>query len=311
MARVRNKFVDYLTYVGVRLFAMFVHMFGWEANYRTAGWVGDLIFHFDRRHRHIAIEHLRRSFPDWSDQKVRRVAHSSIRHMIYFAMEFLFTTRMVTPARWRAYTILTNQKENIRLLTERTKGIVYVTGHFGNWERAGYSMAILGFDGFAVARPLNNPYINRYVMDIRQKRGLSILDKKGASERMDEILTSKHYVSLVVDQDAGRKGLFVDFFGRPASTIKAPALIAMRYEVPVVVAYGRRLNKRYHFEIGTERIIYPQEWADKDDPLRWITQEYTTAMENIIRRNPEQYLWVHRRWKHRPKNQPPPEDGIA
>ena len=311
MARPRNKFVDYVTYLAVRIFAMFVHMFGWEANYRTAGWLGNMLFRFDGRHRRIAAGHLRRSFPDWPEEKVRRVAKASFRHMVYFGLEFLFTTRVVTPARWRQHAILTNQAENIRLLIERKRAIIYIAGHFGNWERVGYTMAVLGFDGYAVARPLGNPYLNHYVMDIRQKNGLTILDKRGATERMDEILSSNRYVSFIADQDAGRKGLFVDFFGRPASTIKAPALMAMRYEVPVVVGYGRRLSKQYGFEMGIERIIHPQEWTDKDDPLFWITQEYTKAMENLIRRWPEQYLWVHRRWKHRPRGQPRPADGIA
>ncbi|MHC4295118.1 MAG: lysophospholipid acyltransferase family protein [Planctomycetota bacterium] len=311
MARERNKLVDYLAYLAARAMAMFVHMFGWEVNYRTARWIGDLLFYFDRRHRLIAIEHLRLSFPEWSDKKVRRVARGSMRSMVYMAFEVLFTTRLITPERWRRHAILTNQRQNIRMLTERKGGIIYVAGHFGNWEIVGYTMAILGFDGFAVARPLDNPYLNRYVMDIRQSRGLTILAKKGATERMDEILRSRRYVSFIADQDAGRKGMFVDFFGRPASTMKGPGLMAMQYKLPLVVGYGKRLDKRYRFEIGIERIIDPQEWADKQDPLRYITQEYTLAMENVIRRNPEQYLWVHRRWKHRPRGEPQAINGIA
>jgi len=311
MARRRNKYIDYAVYLGVRVFAMFVHMFEWEANYRTARWIGDLIYRFDGRHREISLRHLRLSFPDWDEEKVQRIARESMRNMVYFALEFLFTHRVVTPGRWREYAGLANQVENIRLLTERKSAIVYVAGHFGNWERVGYTLAILGFPGFAVARPLDNPYLNRYVMGIRQRKGLTILDKKGASERMDEILASHRYVSFLADQDAGRRGIFVDFFGRPASTIKAPALVAMRYNLPVVVGYGRRLDQRYGFEIGIERIIHPREWTDVDDPLRWITQEYTTALENVARRDPEQYLWVHRRWKHRPKNEPPVPDGVA
>ncbi len=311
MAKPRNKSLDYMVYVGFRLFAMFLHMFSFEANYRTAKWLGNLLFRFDGKHRNIALQHLRLSFPDWSDQKIRRVAKSSFHHMLYLAFEVLFTTRMVTPSRWTQHARLASQGENVRLLTERKAGIVYVTGHFGNWERAGYTLAILGFDGYAVARPLDNPYLNEYLLGIRQKKGLTVLDKKGATEGMGDILDSKRYVTFVADQDAGRKGMFVDFFGRKASTTKAPALVAMQYEVPVVVACGRRLDRQYGFEIVNERVIHPAEWADKDDPLRWITQEYTTALENVIRRNPEQYLWVHRRWKHRPKGEPSPKGGIA
>lgn len=311
MAKPRNKLADYMTYVGFRLLAMFLHMFGFKANYRTARWLGNLMFKFDRRHRNIALQHLRLSFPDWSQDKVRNVARSSFHHMIYLAFEVMFTTRMVTPARWTQHGRLAPQAESVRLLTERKAGMIYVTGHFGNWERAGYTLAILGFDGYAVARPLDNPYLNKYLLSIRQKKGLTVLDKKGATEGMADILASKRYVTFVADQDAGRKGMFVDFFGRPASTTKAPALVAMQYEVPILVACGRRLEKEYGFELVNERVIHPEEWADKDDPLRWITQEYTTALENIIRRNPEQYLWVHRRWKHRPKGEPAPKGGIA
>ena len=89
------------------------------------------------------------------------------------------------------------------------------------------------------------------------------------------------------------------------------ALLAIQYNAPVIIGFGRRLDEDYHFEIGIQRLIRPQEWADKDDPVKWITQEYTTALENVVRRAPEQYLWVHRRWKHRPKGEEPGPDGVA
>ena len=311
MARPRNRLADYAVYVGMRLFAMFVHMFSWRVNCHTARWLGGLAFRLDRHHRRIALEHLRLSFPDWPEARRRDVAKASMRSMVQFGMEFLFTPRVITPQRWREFLTLGSPAENILLLTRRQTGIIYVTGHFGNWEIVGYMMAILGFDGFAVARPLDNPYLNRYVMGIRQRKGLTILDKKGATERMDAILTSRRYVSFIADQDAGRKGLFVDFFGRKASTNKAPALMAMQYGLPLVVGYGLRLDDGFHFEIGVQRIIYPREWADKDDPLYWLTQEYTAALEDVARAWPEQYLWVHRRWKHRPRHAPPARDGVA
>ncbi len=311
MPRKKNKYIDYLVYLAVRLFAMGVHMFPIRVNYVTASILGKVFYLIDRKHREIAIRHLKLSFPDWEEKRYKRVALASFRSIVFLGLEILFTTRLITPESWRKHIILTNQADNVRLLTERKNGIIYVVGHFGNWEIVGYALAILGFDGFAVARPLDNSYLNDYLLGIREKKGLTVLDKKGATERMDEIFSSHRYVSFVSDQDAGRKGMFVDFFGREASTTKAPALMAMQYEVPVVVAYGRRLSKSYNFEIGIERIIRPEDWADKDDPIRWITQEYTAALEQVIRRTPQQYLWMHRRWKHRPKGEQKPEDGIA
>jgi KDO2-lipid IV(A) lauroyltransferase len=311
MARLRNKVLDYLVYVALRLFAMFVHMFSPAANYRTAGLIGWLIYRFDRRHRHRTVEHLRRSFPDWSEAKIHHAARESLKHLVYLGLEVLLTPRLITPLRWRRHVRLANLAESLRLLLEGRTGVILVTGHYGSFELLGYTMATLGFPSVSVARPLDNPYVNEYVMGFRERTGQSILYKRGATATMEDVLAGCGTLSFIADQDAGRKGLFVDFFGRPASTYKSIGLMAMQFNAPIVVGYGKRLDKAFHFEMGVQRIIHPQEWADKADPLRWITQEYTSALEEIVRDAPEQYLWVHRRWKHRPDGEPPSEDGIA
>lgn len=112
-------------------------------------------------------------------------------------------------------------------------------------------------------------------------------------------------LALLGDQDAGGSGLFVDFFGRPASTFKSIGLLAMEYEALICVGYARRLASRTstgwpHFELGCEEVIDPRE-CQSGDALREITQRYTSALERVIRRAPEQYFWVHRRWKSVPK----------
>ncbi|MBN1942860.1 MAG: lysophospholipid acyltransferase family protein [Phycisphaerae bacterium] len=309
--RRRNKVADYLAYLGLRTLAMIMHAFRPETNYVTARILGDAMYRFDRRHLRRAEEHLRRSFPDWPAQKRRAVARASIRNLVYLAVEFLFTSHLITPGRWRRHITLVNQKENLRLLLKNETGMVFLTGHFGNWEVVGYVMAALGFPNTAVARRLDNPYLDAYVIGRRELRGMTILDKRGATEVAPRLLDAKGAVSFIADQDAGKKGLFVDFFGRPASTYKAIGLLAMQHNAPVVVGFGRRQKEKYHFEIGIQRIIHPAEWVGKDDPLRYITQEYTKALEDVIRTAPEQYLWVHRRWKHRPKGEEPAKDGIA
>ncbi len=311
MAKHRNKIIDLLQYLALRLFAMFVHMFPVRMNYHTARLMGDIIYFFDRRHRHRAAEHLRRSFPEWDEKKIQRVARESMREMTYLGIEVLFTPRLITPYRWQRHVRLANMEETLRLLIERPSGVIFITGHFGNWEVVGYTMATLGFPTVSVARPLDNEYVNEYIMGVRERTGQSILYKKGASRSVDELLEDRGALSFIADQDAGRKGVFVDFFHRPASTYKSIGLLAMRHRAPIIVGYGRRLGEDYRFEIGIEGIIYPEQWDDKDDPLKWITQQYTSSLENIIRRSPGQYLWVHRRWKHRPDGTRAMPDGIA
>lgn len=311
MAQRRNKILDYLVYLAMRLFAMFVHMFAPATNYRTAGLMGAIVYYVDRRHRHRTIEHVRRSFPDWSEAKVRHVAKESLKHLVYLGLEVLLTPRLITPLTWHRYVRLANLSEALRILLERRTGVILVTGHYGNFELVGYTMATLGFPSLSVARPLDNRYVNEFVLGVRQRTGQTILHKRGATASIEDVLAARGTLAFLADQDAGRKGLFVDFFGRPASTYKSIGLMAMQFGAPIIVGYGRRLDEAFHFELGVQRIIHPHEWAGKPDPLVWITREFTAALETIVRAAPEQYLWVHRRWKHRPNGELPSEDGIA
>ncbi len=120
-----------------------------------------------------------------------------------------------------------------------------------------------------------------------------------------DLLSTGGVVAFVADQNAGPKGVFVDFFGRKASTYKSIALLAMQFEVPIIVGFARRIEPHFQFLIDTQDIIYPDDWKNENDPLIYITQRYTKAIENFVRDAPEQYWWMHRRWKTRPKGETP------
>lgn len=311
MAKPRNKLVDFLAYLAVRALVMGLHALPSELIYDIARVVTRLICRFDRTHWHRAVAHLERSFPHWPAEKTRRVARASVESMTCMLLEMLWTPRLIRPQRWRRHVRLRDMPEVIRLLVRRERPAVMVTGHFGNWEIVGYVMATVGLPSYTVARHVDNPYLDRFIFGVRERAGQRMIYKKGAAQRVDDALRRRRVVCFVGDQDAGRKGVFVDFFGRPASTFKSIALVAIQYRAPLVVAACRRLGRRFGFEIFAERVIQPREWLDRNDPLRWITAEFTAALERIARACPEQYFWVHRRWKHRPKGEPQPADGIA
>ena len=145
--------------------------------------------------------------------------------------------------------------------------------------------------------------MNDYILGVRQRRGQRIIDKAGMTKEATSILENNGTIGFIADQNAGSKGVFVDFFGRKASTYKSIGLLAMEYKVPVVIGYTRRRERAFRFEVGTQDIIMPQDWENQDDPLIYITQRYTRAIEQIVRDDPGQYLWMHRRWKTRPKGE--------
>jgi KDO2-lipid IV(A) lauroyltransferase len=182
------------------------------------------------------------------------------------------------------------------------RGLILVTGHYGPFEVTGHLLASLGFSTVAVMRPLDNVYLNRFVAQTRRTHGLTLLDKKGAMAQTQQALEGGKLLAFIGDQDAGRKGLFVDFFNQSASTYKSIGLLAMAANCPIVVGYARRRGDVAQYEVGVQRIIHPHEWEREDDPLRWITQTYTTAIEQMVRDAPEQYLWIHRRWKSKPRS---------
>jgi KDO2-lipid IV(A) lauroyltransferase len=166
---------------------------------------------------------------------------------------------------------------------------------------AGYLFGVFGFPPNSVARALDNPYLDRFLRSFRERTGQKLIPKTGGFDQMEEVLKSGGVLSFLADQDAGQRGLYVDFFGRPASTHKAIALLALEYEAPVVVGYARRIGPGFRYEVGCTELIEPDVWTGTADDVRLLTQRFTTALEQVIRRNPEQYLWLHRRWKHQPK----------
>jgi len=297
----RNGLLDYLAALCVRVVIVFIEMLSLPTVYALARTIGALVYRFDKRHRKIAIEQLRTSFPDWPDDEIQRVAKASIQNMVCMGLELLLTPREIRPETWRKHIRLRNMKKVVATLISRDRPMLMVTGHFGNWELAGYFSAAIGLPFSSVARRIDNPYINDLIFGVRERTGQRMIYKKGAAEQVARAFDNNEAVSMVCDQDAGARGLFVDYFGRPASTFKSIGLLAMQYEAPIAVICCRRLEGRFSFEIFNQRLIEPSEWADKDDPLRWITQEYTTALENAVRDQPDQYFWVHRRWKHAPR----------
>jgi KDO2-lipid IV(A) lauroyltransferase len=299
----RNRLLDFLQYAALRVAAMIIHCFPVDVTLGAAGLVGDTMYAFDRKHRERALGNLRRSFPDMPEPVRREMARRSMRQLFMLFVEMLFTTRLVRLDNWATFVELGDFQNTLKLLLDKRRGLILLTGHYGNWEILGYVLATLGFPTTSVARPLDNPYVNEYVLGVRERRGQRIVDKKGATLEVEPILTRGGTVGFIADQNAGSKGLFVDFFGRKASTYKSIGLLAMACQVPVVIGYARRVNDSFHFDVGTQDIIYPEDWEKQDDPLRYITQRYTKAIEDFVRVDPGQYLWVHRRWKTRPKGE--------
>ncbi|MCJ7729247.1 MAG: hypothetical protein MUO27_05145, partial [Sedimentisphaerales bacterium] len=291
-----------LAYIGLQILVGILLLFDVETNLRFARFLGRLLWRHYTRGRARALENLVASFPDKTEQWDETTGEKSFEQIVMLVVDVIFTPRLVRKNNWRQYSRFKNV-EHTKWLTKEGKGLILVGGHYGNFEILGYMMGLFGFNTYSIARPLDNPFISRYLYGVRERAGQKIIDKKGAAELFDKVASTGATLCFIADQDAGEKGIFVDFFGRKASTYKSIGLLAITNNIPIAIGYARRIDNRFFFEIGVQRIIFPEEWADKDDPLLWVTAEYTKAIEEFVREDPSQYWWLHRRWKHRPKDE--------
>jgi KDO2-lipid IV(A) lauroyltransferase len=291
--------LDYAAYFIVRLFVCGVQTLSLEACHRVASalaWLACDVFGVRRR---VIRENLERAFPQLSPRERKRLARRMWEHLFLMVSEIAHAPRKIHDTNWRKYIRFRNYGPMMRLLwSERPK--LFVSGHFGNFELAGYTMGLFGFPTYAVARPLDNRFLDRFVKRFRETKGQHILPKQGSADEIAELLAHNRTLSVLGDQHAGPKGLWVDFFGTPASTHKAIALFALANDAPLAVGYGQRLNRPLHYEMGVEAIVDPAVCAPESRGPVELTRWFTQALEKLIIRAPEQYWWVHRRWKGGP-----------
>jgi KDO2-lipid IV(A) lauroyltransferase len=217
-------------------------------------------------------------------------------HLFLMLAEIAHFPRKVHDTNWRDYIHFKNEAQMMRLLfSSRPK--VFVSGHYGNFELAGYTMGLFGFPTFTVARPLDNPFLDRFVNHFRALKGQYVLPKQGSAQEAADLLEGRGTLGVLGDQHAGPKGCWVDFFGRPASTHKAIAVFALTNDAPLMVGFARRIGKPLHYEMGLETTIDPQTMPAELKEVRALTVWFTERLEEIVRAAPEQYWWVHRRWK--------------
>ena len=254
--------------------------------------------------RAVTLDNLRHAFPERSEAERRQIARGAYGNMARVIHEALFALELSPAQRERAI-----QFDNYEVLERALaggKGVLIATAHFGNWELMGEVMAQRGLRLNAVVRPLRGA-LNAELMRRRVESGLGLIAPRGAILETVRRLAKNEVVSLLVDQSLPSKSaLFVPFFGRLAATAPALSMAALRSGAPVLVAMGVRTAEgiRVHFE-GPFPV---SRTGDRDGDLLLHTATITAVIERVIRAHPDQWLWLHRRWKRVP---PPPKPAAA
>lgn len=297
---------DLLVFLAVRILVAVIQALPPAVAWDLAAALAWLAHLADRRHRLVATDNLRRAFPQFSPRGVDRLVRAVYRHFGTMVAEMVLMPRKFHRHTMARYVRYANPEDYARVISwlDSRRPLLVVTGHFGNWEMFSYLCGLAGYRGAVVARRIANPYLHRFLDRFRLATGQTLLDKSADYDRMKGILGSGRHLGMVGDQDAGPRGVFVDFFGRPASTHKSIALFALEYRAPVLVFGASRRGRPLHYDLHLADVILPEEYARQPDAVRRITQRYTAALERLVRAHPEQYFWLHRRWKHEPARRP-------
>lgn len=279
-------------------------------------WFGKALYHLFPYRRQVVLGNLRRVFADGlSEAELRRLAQAYCGHFVRFILEFLRLPFMST-ARRRAWIRVENMESPINA-HQQGKGILLLTGHFGNFEVA----TVAGIGGFPqyrglfhfVRRPLHPGLLNRFVKWRFRRAGFGTLAQRGSLDAILDLLSRGAIIVYPFDQHASRRdGVTVDFFGHPAGTYKSVALLALTSGAPVVPAASWREPDGTH----VLRFEDPLPLIECDDPgeaIRRNTRAYNAALERMLLRHPEQWIWMHRRWKipAAPPHPPKPNTEIS
>lgn len=265
---------------------------------RGAGWV---LAHGMRLRRTYVLEVLARSFPEKTPDEHRAIYAAMCRHQALNLVEILrFAGGREEEIRAR---IEVSGEEVVKQALERGKGVLVLIAHFGNYDLMGlFASRLLGYPVTIITKTLKNQRLNELWWELRQKAGLKTLPSHNAYRACVRALRRNELVGFMLDQNRpSGQGVFVDFFGKPASTTPGLAMMSAQTGAPVVPVFMRRRPDGRHV-LEARPVIEPPP-DRKEETLRACTAAYTTIIEDEIRRDPAQWMWLHKRWKSRPANE--------
>jgi KDO2-lipid IV(A) lauroyltransferase len=265
----------------------------------TGRFIGSVGYLVARRRRGIAIDNLRHAFPDKTQEEIKRIALGAFRNYAICISEFLWFPRL-TPERMRKLVRVINV-DLAEEVHSRGKGVVFVSGHFGNWELSAFAFAhFTGYPMAIIVQNQRNTLVNEVINRYRCLWGNSVVPMESSPREILKKLSEGQVVGILADQSAPMEGRYVDFFGRPAATHDGPAIFSLRTGAPLMFGFlVRRKNGKY--ELSYEEVPTSDLGGYSEQNVVELTRRHVAFLEKYVRQYPDQWLWMHRRWKHSDK----------
>jgi KDO2-lipid IV(A) lauroyltransferase len=303
--RRRSTLLDRIAFVAVRAVMGALAALPLSLALRIAAGVALVGYALARGLRRVGMRNLALAFPERPLAERRRILRTSVANLGRMAAELAHLPHLDADD-LRAMVVFEDEAwwaENVA--RPRDTGGLILSGHFGNWELLVFAHGMRGFPVSMVHRTIANPLVDRWLNALRARAGTRLVRKRHAAGGVLKALHDRELLVLPFDQNSTRGlGVFVDFFGIPASTNSGIARLALRSGAPVVPVFIVREGRRARHRVHVLPIMYLQRSGDLESDVKRATQELSDVFEGMVRRYPEQWLWVHKRWKTRPQGEP-------
>ena len=264
-------------------------------------WIGRFGFWFPRLRR-TGERNLTLAFPNLSEEERGRLLRGSFENL--GRLLAVFSRFTDTEADKLKSLIECSDLGRLAAATQKGRGVILFTGHIGAWELSSFGLSLFGHPFSFLVRRIDNPRIEEMIDRARMSRGNRSIDKRSAAREMLQILKDGGTLGILVDLNTlDREAIFVDFFGRPAATTFLVAKLALRTGAEVLPVFVPWDKERKRFNLIVDEPLQIERSGDEDDDVRRLTQQYTRVVENYVRSYPDQWLWIHRRWKTRPSGE--------
>lgn len=298
---------DWIVYVIVRCLIQFLRMTPRPISYRFAELVALFVFHLDRKHRRIGLVNLDIAFPQESEEWKLNILKKSFKQIGIHAVELSRLHRISKEEIAKRV----QYEEGYGLdhylqARNQGKGVIFLTAHVGSWELLPLAHAVLGHPLSFIVRPLDNPYLDRWIKQNRDQFGNQSISKFGSVRRLLKILHEQQDIGILIDQNVQEKdGIFVPFFGKPASTTFTAAALALKTGSPVVAGFLLPAAEKGRYLIRFYPPLNTVKCGNKEKDLIQNTTRYLEHLEDVLRSYPHCWLWGHRRFRTQPDGSDP------
>jgi KDO2-lipid IV(A) lauroyltransferase len=279
-----------------KLIQLFARLVPYRIGVLAGGFIGYLAFYLLPRERSRTLTHLTQVFEYRDNTWIRETARRSFIHLGKSLLEVM----LMSPERASSIVDIEGL-EKLNKALERGRGVVYVTGHIGNWELMASAVASKNYPISVIAAPLEPQQVNDMIVHLREKLGVRTIlrSRPGATKELIRVFKENRVLGILIDQDTDVESAFVNFLGRPAWTPTAAASMAIKFDAPVIFGYINR-NKRDRHTVTMEGPLDLIQTGNREKDIVDNTAMMTKKIEGCVLNAPEQWVWMHRRWRRQP-----------